>query len=176
MSAIELIGAIAASCSAKAASTSSVVRRPTQSWMIGVELVSVLDPARVVAKPGLLDQVLPADDLHHPLGDRLGARGEPEPATVLRLVGVARGGERCGVARSLLDDPELVVDEGLGAEDPEERLVDREVDHLAAPRAAVLAPPEGEHGCEGPVSEATASASAKGGSVGGPSGQPLMYA
>jgi hypothetical protein len=34
MSAIELIGAIAASCSAKVASTSSVVWRPIQSWMM----------------------------------------------------------------------------------------------------------------------------------------------
>ena len=34
MSAIELTGAIAASCSANAASTSSVVWRPIHSWMI----------------------------------------------------------------------------------------------------------------------------------------------
>ena len=137
----------------------------------------MLDPAGVVAEPGLLDQVLPPHDLHHPLGDRLRARGEPEPAPVLRLVGVARGGERRGVARALLDDSELVVDERLRAEDPEQRLVDREVDHLAA----CPDPPCSRHqsanmAANVPVSEATPSASAKGGSVGGPSGQPLMYA
>ena len=110
-----------------------------------VELVGVLDPARVVAEPRLVDQVLAPDDPHHPLGDRLGARREPEPAPVLRAVGVARRGERRAIARAPLDDAELVVDQRLRAEHPEQRLVDREVDHLALALAAVLAPPEREH-------------------------------
>ncbi len=124
-----------------------LLRRPLADPLLDdlVELVDVLDPAHVVGEPRLLDQVRTTDDAHHALGDRLRAGREPEPLAVLREVGVARGGEGSAVAGSALHDAELVVEEGLRAEHPEERLIDREVDDLAPALAAVLAPPKRDH-------------------------------
>ena len=114
-----------------------------------VEERLVLDAAVVVAEPRLVDDLRVADQAHDPLGDRLGARRQSEPVPVARLVGVAGRGPIGAAAGPALDLPELVVDERLGAEQPEQRLVDREVDDLAG-RAVHVPMPQGEHRPEGP--------------------------
>ena len=83
-------------------------------------------------EPGLLDQLGPADEVHHALGDRLGAGRDGDPAAVGAAVGVARRVVDRAVAPALLLEAERLPDRGLRAEQREDRLDQRRVDHLAA--------------------------------------------
>src|SRR5579859_3347006 len=88
-----------------------------------VELVGVRDAAGVIGEPGFIDQVIPADDAHDAFSDRLRARRKREPSSISGPVRVSGSGEWCAVSGSPLHDAELVVNQCLGTEDPEQRLV-----------------------------------------------------
>ena len=62
------------------------IPRPAPSSIVGV-----LDPLAGRGEPGLLGDVRPPDQAHHPLGDRGGAGRDRHPAAVAGQVGVARG-------------------------------------------------------------------------------------
>ena len=72
-------------------------------------------------------------------------------------------------------DSELVIDARAGPEQGQQRLEQRDVDHLTA-AAVARAVVEGEQDRVVPARPVTPSASPKGGSVGGPSGWPVWWA
>ena len=72
----------------------------------------------------------PADQVHHPFGDRGGAGRDRHPPAVSGQVGVAGGVVARPVAVPAGDEPELVVDAGSGAEDADQRFQQRQVDDL----------------------------------------------
>ena len=137
MSRTSYTGATAACASSNAATTSSRValppprRRPRR-------------PARRRARPGplpvaeprLVDQLRPADQPHHPLGDALRAGGHRHPPPVGAPVRVARRVVRRAVAQPGLDVAELVVPGDLRAEHRHDGLDDGQVDDLARRRCA----------------------------------------
>ena len=90
-----------------------------------------------------------ADQAHHPLRDRLGAGGQAQPLAVARLVRVAGRGPVGAAAGPVLDLAQLVVHQRLRAQQPEQGLVDGEVDDLAG-AAVHVAVPQREHRGEGP--------------------------
>ena len=110
-----------------------------------VELVGVLGPLGALLEPGLVYVLGAPDEAHHALGDVLGAGGDGDPVAVFGLVGVARGVVDRAVAAALLDDAELVVDDGLRTEHGEDGLEDRQVHDLTAARG-VAGPQRRQHG------------------------------
>ena len=103
-------GATAASAASNAAMASSAVRSATQAPTAASSSSACSARPRPGDEPRLVDQLGAADKTHHPLGDRLCARRDAEPAAVGGHIGVARRVVDRAVAGSLLDDPKLVVD------------------------------------------------------------------
>ena len=114
------------------------IARANPAAQDAVELVAVVDALSGGLEPRLLGDVGAPDQPHHPLGDRGGAGGNGDPAAVAGEVGVARGVVGRAVAVPARHDLELVEHARAGAQDRQQRLDQRDVDHLAA--AAVALP------------------------------------
>src|SRR5205807_1785746 len=104
----------------------------------GVQFPAVRDPRRVVGKPRIGRQVRPADRRRQPLEDALAAGRPRDPRAAGGAVGVAGRGVREFVPRPLREDPEGRVLRDIRDEEPEEGLVEADIDHLAAARRGAV--------------------------------------
>ena len=122
---------------------------PAMNSRIGASQASALRTrSRVGAKARIVDHVGAADGAEQPLGHRLDRGRDRDPAPVAGLEHIARraccrAAAQCAAAIS----PVSLIDRGIGAEDREDRIEQRQVDHLALAaarprsRAAPSAPP-----------------------------------
>ena len=113
----------------------------------GVQFPAVRDPRRVVGKPRIGRQVRPADRRRQPLEDALAAGRQRDPRAAGGAVEVAGRGVREFVPRPLREDPEGRVLRDIRDEEPEEGLVEADIDHLAAARRGAVM--DGRHHREG---------------------------
>ena len=126
-------------------STSSDVRSRHPGGDALVDLVAVLDAAGERREAGIVTE---PDQLHHPLGHRLGRRADGDPPPVGAAVGAAR--DRVGDARARGGagrSRARCVRRHERAHHLEQRLVEVDVDHLADP--AVHGGQRGERGHHG---------------------------
>jgi hypothetical protein len=115
-----------------------------------VELLDMPEPLLVVSEPRVGEQVLASDRGQQAFGHRLRGSRDRQPLTVAGAVHVARGrglGPATGAFRNLTGGDAL---RGLRAEDREQRLEQRQVDHLPAAVPNVAGAQGGQYG-EGAV-------------------------
>ncbi len=101
-----------------------------------LRLVDVLHAVGVGAKARVVDHVGAADRAVEPLRHALDRGRDGDEAAVLGLIHVARRGVVGAAADARLDLAGELIERGLGPEDREDRIEQRQVDHLT--RAAAL--------------------------------------